>query len=909
MEQTCKRQPARYYLTYLKWYTALFLVVYFSIFAGFAATGRSFVWEDDGISLYIPKAYYFIRETRKFLASVLSGSPAFYLYDFAIGLGNAVPFHLEPLYWLYLLTDPEHVEFTYSFLMFLRFYLAGLSISVFLFYFGRSRFSALLASFAYLGCDYGIWAGFRHSQFIIPMIFLPLCLISMEEILRKKRWYLCTIFIWLHLWCGYYFTYMNTIAMGVYCLIRFFGRREGRTAKEFFLRARTIIGSYLLGVMIGNLTLASSFASYLSSSRTEGVNYHPDTNFFTYGADWVYEFFHTLFEARSPGYWLRMGYIPLTYAAIVLLFARKGKKSLKAALIVGTLFCMVPAVGYAMNGFSSISNRWCYMYAFVLAVILGFGAEELLALTKKERRIITAACVPFLLCYVYELAVGSFAGRQIEAIAFAAMLLTLAALYRVNEKPLSGRDKGKTLVILMVVSLWGIQYGEYSPFANKFIMQFPRVGEALAYIKDTPLSAADQIADDTFFRVATKRTNTQIQGASQVLDYYGTVHYDNATDKSIQEFYRTLGLTSWSLVRMKGFDGRAFLDTLASVKYYLLPENDLAELPGGYAKVKDAKANGQAYEIYENEAALPLGFTYDTVISKEQLLAYGTLQRQEILLQAAVVDEPEKTGLREAAGEELLSSAYAVPIQEIKTSKNAVVKKKKLWTKNQKNAKITFRFNAPADTEVYLYIKNLRWDSGEQETISYSCGDYASTYLLHGSRGVYSTKQTDFIINLGYHREGAKEATLEFAKKLKLEYDSLQICCQPVDALKKYADARKENVLENVRLQPNRVSGTVTLTRDKLLALSIPYDSGWTAYVDGKETELLRTNIMYMGLNLKAGAHTVELKYHMPGLKASLLISAAGLLIFAAALFLRARRRKMPAKEENYAAQHHHTVL
>ena len=74
--------------------------------------------------------------------------------------------------------------------------------------------------------------------------------------------------------------------------------------------------------------------------------------------------------------------------------------------------------------------------------------------------------------------------------------------------------------------------------------------------------------------------------------------------------------------------------------------------------------------------------------------------------------------------------------------------------------------------------------------------------------------------------------------------------------------------------------------------LSIPYQKGWTAYVDGKETKLEKTNLMYMGLPLKAGKHSIRLHYEQPGLKVSFMLTGIGIILFLFALMVRRWRIK-----------------
>ena len=93
--------------------------------------------------------------------------------------------------------------------------------------------------------------------------------------------------------------------------------------------------------------------------------------------------------------------------------------------------------------------------------------------------------------------------------------------------------------------------------------------------------------------------------------------------------------------------------------------------------------------------------------------------------------------------------------------------------------------------------------------------------------------------------------------------------------------------LENVKISQNKssyvsagVTGEITVSDNKLLCLTVPYSAGWKAYVDGTPAVLENINLMFCGLWLTPGRHTIELRYETPGLLYGLCLSAAGLLLF-----------------------------
>ena len=77
----------------------------------------------------------------------------------------------------------------------------------------------------------------------------------------------------------------------------------------------------------------------------------------------------------------------------------------------------------------------------------------------------------------------------------------------------------------------------------------------------------------------------------------------------------------------------------------------------------------------------------------------------------------------------------------------------------------------------------------------------------------------------------------------------------------------REESLENIEWQTNKISGTVDLSNNKILCMSIPYSKGWSARVDGETVEILRGNYMFMALPLTSGYHEIEFTYWTPGIR------------------------------------------
>ena len=176
--------------------------------------------------------------------------------------------------------------------------------------------------------------------------------------------------------------------------------------------------------------------------------------------------------------------------------------------------------------------------------------------------------------------------------------------------------------------------------------------------------------------------------------------------------------------------------------------------------------------------------------------------------------------------------------------------------------------------------------AGSSQSYSFEAEDYR-----------YHTGQEDFVFNLGYHKDAIDSCTITMKREGVIQFDKLALYSQPMENVQKYTENLTENVLENVVVDKNEVSGTISLEEDKILVLSIPYQNGWTAYVDGEKMDLQRANYAYMALPLTAGDHTVELSFVMPGLKYAAVIIPGSVILFiivcAASWLIKRKKRKI----------------
>jgi len=92
----------------------------------------------------------------------------------------------------------------------------------------------------------------------------------------------------------------------------------------------------------------------------------------------------------------------------------------------------------------------------------------------------------------------------------------------------------------------------------------------------------------------------------------------------------------------------------------------------------------------------------------------------------------------------------------------------------------------------------------------------------------------------------------------------------------------------------------ITLDKPNLVFFSVPYDDGFTAYVNGEKTDILQVDEGLMAVLCPAGASSIDFVYQAAGLSASRVVTAVAIPVWVVyvACFVRRKRRGTGAPAE-----------
>ena len=202
----------------------------------------------------------------------------------------------------------------------------------------------------------------------------------------------------------------------------------------------------------------------------------------------------------------------------------------------------------------------------------------------------------------------------------------------------------------------------------------------------------------------------------------------------------------------------------------------------------------------------------------------------------------------------------------------------------------------PEGCEVYVVLDGTRVADQNQLVgvgVGRSRGAFSVekwTAVLSPSYNWYFPRET-VAFNLGSGHAGENVFTLTLGRHAWLELPKIRIVAVPLAGLQDACSRLGEHVLENAHVSRDRITGTISVPEARFLQFAVPFSPGWKACVDGKETPLMKSDVLYMGVMLDPGEHSVELRYTTPGLTAGCLLSA--LTLIACCIYTVKSRKKL----------------
>ena len=857
---------------YIK-FTFLFIVFSFFVYCSYIFTGTTFIKGGDGFKQHIVALIYYGR----YLRTILSGTLP--QWEFNIGEGADI---LQTLNY-YVIGDPftlisiffpaKYMYICYALISLLKLYCAGCAFILLCNYFKvRSKTGILVAALSYVFSAWAFIHSTRHLYFINPMIYLPLIVVGIGQLLDHHKPVLFTLAVAVAGISNFYFFYMIVLLTATYVLALLIYRYK-TDFSQIIKKILYLLGYAATGTLMASVIFIPVVYFFFIDSRAGSFNFH-----IFYAPEVYLKMPLMFFVPESSGYAMWLSLSAVTFIGLISLFIRKGNNFLKILVIISAIFFLFPIFGQIFNGISYQSQRWCWAFVLLSCFIMAFQWENICEM--KSRICFLTACLVLGYFVFFHLVYPKELHRGISFVNASSFFVIWFIFWRTNNQ----RIRNITIVTMAMLAIVVNANYEYciSGWLRTCVKPF-----RLKVLAENEATAIKSLEDLTFYRFSGDKLTYNINLLSGLSS---PQYYWSLTNRNISEYRISMGRdNNLSYHLYCDYDSRAVMESLACVKYYYTKNKD--RIPYGFETTS-------LPNIYKSRYSLPFGYSYSTYISRDEFEKYPYIEKQQILLQSAVLEEQ----LSKSQNNKFIFNDKKIKF-EMEPSADITVDNGKIIV-NKEKASLKISFHGLRDAETYLCFNNLKF-SGKSNYWFYRYSYYRAPFYISQNgrqreiefclpREEYYVDIHDFVFNLGYSKEAKKEVTLIFEKTGTYFFDEMTILCQPFDEFPTQIENLRRDAWTDVHFDTNRVSGTVDFSADKLMLISIPYSKGWTAFVDGKKTPVLRGNIMNLALPITKGQHRIELVYATPLLRISFCISVATILLFSAFMLVKKRleRRK-----------------
>ncbi|MCA1031290.1 YfhO family protein [Bacillus timonensis] len=806
-----------------------------------------------------------------------------FFWSWRYGLGGDVYgqfsyyYTTSPLFWITLLFDLSTLEAIFEFRLVIsigKLFLAMVFMYHLLTYLKRSSTASIIGSFIYGGSLYFTFYSLRYDFMVDGMVWLPLVILGFEKYVQQghRAFFLTSLFLMLS--SNFYLAYMNSIFIGIYVFFTYFSSREVYSIKDFLLYIGRFFGLYFIGLGLAAVAFLPAVYAYLHVDR-----FYYDVNIpLLFDMEFYKQLPYQLFFFAD--FTMFIVVMPIITGVVFLYGLFLKNKPFRVRYLFSLFICLLvlfPITYSIFNGFSVIQYRWLYMFVFAVALAISFILDQLVTEPAKKGRLVYFGVILGLLFIglLVKFELTGFYVRKLDLV-FLAFAFAIAALLSLNQfVPRKIVSSGLVLVVLANISLTNHHlFQTFLGDAEKLNDTHQEILEN-RYVTEDETRVFDFLEqkDSSFYRILWE--DVKDWNSPLLYGYRGMGAYNSLLSGDVHLFikkeYNTLQTNAPSL--FSNVDNRLYLETVLGTKYYIVhEENDY--VPYGYKKIEQFGG----HQIFENQYSLPIGFLYDTVVSRDTFETLHFSERDQLLLHAAVMENVAGVTLPIFDTENLSVNLQRFDEDDVEVENISI--KNGLFHAEQ-GAKVIIpldRLEGEFETLLDIAIKEV---NGNSFTIS-----DGKKYFKSFGDSIYNYPKEHIVINRGSDQQDKIILTLSPGT---YDFDRIIVSQNPLEAYEDLIAKKQLEAVTDITFTEESVSGKIDATRNGILFLSVPYSKGWTVTVDGKKVDTYKVNSAFTGVYVTEGEHVFEMKYVTPYFKEGLMISVGTFLLLI--FILRKRRR------------------
>ena len=736
--------------------------------------------------------------------------------------------------------------------------ITGLTASVLLFYYWlKSRKTdtgtAFILSLMFLlaGPMIGQYSG--QIMFVDYMPFLCLALIGVDRYFEQEKSGLFTVSVFLMIMTSFYFSIGGMLSLVLYGLHRYFEQREGNrvTVRSFLRDGLCFVRSMILAVLMSGFFLVPT-ALALTGGRSKEQN----TSFASFFIPQI-----TVERFAYSIYGIGLTTLVITVLIMGLLYRKVYEKVLTYGCVI---VLVIPVFAYLLNGGLYIRDKVFIPFLPLLCYLISIYLEK----CRKRELSFIAGIVPYIITTIFVyIARNQFVSKGIgksiwkvllaESILFLICYVLYCAMKRYHKETKEILMLALPSVICLAVTM------------NTFYQMKPDRYVSRKLYRDVTgeqnrQAVKEALKDDGYYR--TEQMGSDDENAADLnriwdVEQNITSIYSSAYNPDYQTFrQKTFGLEEpFRNGMMQSVSKNPVFQRMMGVRY-IVSDSDVP----GYTLVKKCGTTG----IYQNKDAAPVMYATDRVMTEEEYKKLAFPYNQTAFLEYAVVGEHT-----ESSDQNIMTAYEPVSLKMANNRTTGGAEQKTIQQEGQKQI-LFLRFrvdNAHPNKDVAVWINGIRNKLSAKDHVYYN-----------------ENKIFTYAVPL---KDGEDNISVTFGKgKYRLRHVQAYLGSLPERSELLY---QSEIQVDKKQTEDNVIQGKIHVKKDGWFITAIPYDKHFKIYIDGKETEIQKVNMAFLGCKIESGNHEVKIIYHAPGTTTGKVLSLIGIAGFVLVLVREKRKQKI----------------
>lgn len=736
--------------------------------------------------------------------------------------------------------------------------ITGLTASVLLFYYWlKSRKTdtgtAFILSLMFLlaGPMIGQYSG--QIMFVDYMPFLCLALIGVDRYFEQEKSGLFTVSVFLMIMTSFYFSIGGMLSLVLYGLHRYFEQREGNrvTVRSFLRDGLCFVRSMILAVLMSGFFLVPT-ALALTGGRSKEQN----TSFASFFIPQI-----TVERFAYSIYGIGLTTLVITVLIMGLLYRKVYEKVLTYGCVI---VLVIPVFAYLLNGGLYIRDKVFIPFLPLLCYLISIYLEK----CRKRELSFIAGIVPYIITTIFVyIARNQFVSKGIgksiwkvllaESILFLICYVLYCAMKRYHKETKEILMLALPSVICLAVTM------------NTFYQMKPDRYVSRKLYRDVTgeqnrQAVKEALKDDGYYR--TEQMGSDDENAADLnriwdVEQNITSIYSSAYNPDYQTFrQKTFRLEEpFRNGMMQSVSKNPVFQRMMGVRY-IVSDSDVP----GYTLVKKCGTTG----IYQNKDAAPVMYATDRVMTEEEYKKLAFPYNQTAFLEYAVVGEHT-----ESSDQNIMTAYEPVSLKMANNRTTGGAEQKTIQQEGQKQI-LFLRFrvdNAHPNKDVAVWINGIRNKLSAKDHVYYN-----------------ENKIFTYAVPL---KDGEDNISVTFGKgKYRLRHVQAYLGSLPERSELLY---QSEIQVDKKQTEDNVIQGKIHVKKDGWFITAIPYDKHFKIYIDGKETEIQKVNMAFLGCKIESGNHEVKIIYHAPGTTTGKVLSLIGIAGFVLVLVREKRKQKI----------------